>query len=290
MAHARIQVGDLDVTVVDNEQWDEHRAGYNGIARLTSKHFSPSLFVPAFAGINLEHVLDGMTTGESDDFFEPRIAPMLLSHDGDDTVLLHQPATPRTLVESTTRFTVRPTHFIDVSCLIVVRGGEFPFGYLGLFWASYINGPMSNAMHFVGRTPDGIEGWLQLSSIYHGHESTVVGIDDEPALPLHDQAQRGLFSSFAPARFVHPFFFGLFGPMVFAVMFRDAKGIRLSHSPSGGGANVRRDGFNPAWDFQYIIDRPEVNKEYGWEAQIVYKPFEGKQDILDEYRTFSQMR
>ena len=39
MAHARIQVGDQDVTVVDNEQWDEHRAGYNGIARLTSKHF-----------------------------------------------------------------------------------------------------------------------------------------------------------------------------------------------------------------------------------------------------------
>lgn len=46
-------------------------------------------------------------------------------------------------------------------------------------------------------------------------------------------------------------------------MFDRADGIRMSHSPSGGGNNAEYQTTNPAWDFQFIVLNYDVMKPYG---------------------------
>jgi hypothetical protein len=76
MAHATFRVGDLEVVIGDNEAWGQHDAGYNGLWSMQHASGTRSLFVPAFAGLNLEHIFDGEMDNRPDVFFEPRRAPM----------------------------------------------------------------------------------------------------------------------------------------------------------------------------------------------------------------------
>jgi hypothetical protein len=40
---------------------------------------------------------------------------------------------------------------------------------------------------------------------------------------------------------------------------------------------------HPAWDFQYVINKIEKDKEYGFEGRLVWKRFINAQDCLREY-------
>lgn len=286
MGTVSLHSGDLEVTLADNDAFGEHRSGYNGIARLTSRHCAKPLFVPALAGVNLEHIIDGIAPKETRDLFEPRFAPMTLTQTGDGEGLLHQPPTPRTGVESWTRFTLRPPAAIDIECTFQPRRAAFPHGYLGLFWASYINDPENNSIYFRGTDESRWDRWLQLSTPLHAHESTVVSVDDTPTLPMAAGGRPMLYTSFSTLRYTKPLFYGLFGTMVFALMFQNDDGLRFAHSPSGGGRNDAKDGTNPAWDFHYIINNPRVDQAYGWKARALYKPFAGRDNVLEEYDAF----
>ena len=79
MASGTFSVGDLTAVIGDNAASGQHRAGYNGIWSLTHKTQDRSIFVPAVAGMNLEHIYDGETLdakGETKIFFEPRNATL----------------------------------------------------------------------------------------------------------------------------------------------------------------------------------------------------------------------
>jgi hypothetical protein len=80
MAHGTIQVGNLTAVIGDDQPHDQHRAGYDGIYQLIHWNEPTSLFVPAVAGLNLEHICDGEKDlrGRDDSriFSEPRKAPM----------------------------------------------------------------------------------------------------------------------------------------------------------------------------------------------------------------------
>ena len=41
---------------------------------------------------------------------------------------------------------------------------------------------------------------------------------------------------------------------------------------------------NPAWDFQFIVPDFEVGKEYSFQARVMYKEFEGSDQVLAEYK------
>src|SRR5262245_4322255 len=74
--------GPIEAVVVDNRAVDTpalpgHRAGYHGIGSLKHARQPRNLFVPAYAGLNFEHILDGTTQGR-EVLFEPRQAPMEL--------------------------------------------------------------------------------------------------------------------------------------------------------------------------------------------------------------------
>jgi hypothetical protein len=58
--------GDVEAVVVDHRAVDDavlpgHRAGYAGVAVLRHARRRDNLFVPAYAGLNFEHIHDGTT-------------------------------------------------------------------------------------------------------------------------------------------------------------------------------------------------------------------------------------
>ena len=282
MAHDTFQVGDLTAVIGDNEAHGRHAAGYNGIHRLTHRSEPTTLFVPTVAGLNLEHIFDGdkdlRNRNDAKIFFEPRHAPMSFKRLSDSEAELYQPPTPTYKLESWTRFKLVAPHHIDFTFRCRATQHVFRHNYIGLFWANYVNAPEDKSMYFRGH-----KHWQQLCTPQHNNQSTVVHRDNKFDLTFSPVPGETLYKNFSPLKFDEPFFYGLFRRHVFLVLFDRAAGIRLTHSPSGGGLNKEAQTTNPAWDFQYLIPRYDVNKEYGFRVRVVYRERCSRAEILKEY-------
>lgn len=295
MAHVTLSIGDLTAVIGDNEADRERgqRAGYNGVwsLRHAAAPDARSLFVPGVAGLNLEHVFDGSTDDKSDDvFFEPRRAPMSLRRLSECEAELHQPPTPTFRMESWTRFTLNPPHYLDFAFRCCPHREPSPDGFTGLFWASYINAPEDKTMYFLG-APERGQGtslWTQVCTQYHYDKSTVRHVSDRRELVFEPEKKRdSLFRSLSPLRYDLPFFYGLWNGMTWSVMFERSEGIRFAHSPSGGGVNAERRANYPAWDFQFLL--PEgfaAGREYGFRARTVLRLACGRDEVLEEYEAW----
>lgn len=282
-------IGELTVRIGNNEPEDIHKRRYNGVFSLISKHEPVSPFVPLYAGLNLEHVFDGHQS-DPDILFEPRIAPMEFRPVCENECQLYQPPTPFWGLESWTDFTILDPYYIDVTFYCKAHRNTYQHGFIGLFWASYINAPDNKAIYFRGTVPDSKSVfWHTLATQVHGRESTVVHRDDVPELPItEDNRGHWLFNHYSPLRYADPFFFGRFNDMVLIYMFDRKEGIRITHSPSGGGTYLFDDYNNPAWDFQYIIPGYELNKIYSLKYRFVYKKYVSREDVIQEYQQWRE--
>ena len=273
--------GVLDVVFVDNTAFgEEHRAGYNGIAELRHKSQDSSVFVPFYAGFNLEHIFGGDSLAE---LFEPRKHPMELYRLSDNEVLLYQSPTPFSGLESQTVFKLTGSHYIDVVFRFIIHEPKFfKHGYAGLFWASYIHEPSDKKIYFRGieQGSDSI-GWISAYSAQHGFESTHLSRNEKDNIYFSSNFNARLASHFSDYRYEKPFYYGRFHNMVLAYMFKPERGIRFSQSPTGGGE------LNPAWDFQFIVDDFEVGQVYSFQARIMYKEFAGENDVLAAFEAWN---
>ena len=284
MAHDTFRAGDLTAIIGDNAASGMHRAGYNGLWSLTHRTEPANLFVPIVAGLNFEHIFDGDRIDKDKSqrvFFEPRHAPMTFRRISDTEAELHQPPTPTFHLESWTRFALSAPHYVDMSFRCRPTQHAFAHGYIGLFWASYINAPEDRSMYFrQGGT------WQQLCTQRHNDESTVRHRDDKIELRFSERYPQALYRNLSPLRYDEPFYYGHFRNHTVILMFDRTEGIRFTHSPSGGGVNKEQQTTNPAWDFQYLVPKYEVKKEYGFRARLAYRPRCSRADILREVQTW----
>ena len=116
------------------------------------------------------------------------------------------------------------------------------------------------------------ENWCQLCTQFHNDQSTVLHRHDQFTAAFDPDHRTALFRSFSQLRFDQPFFYGRFDDLTWLVIFDRAAGIRLTHSPSGGGYNSALRSNNPAWDFQYLIREPVVNQRYGFPVRTLLLP------------------
>src|SRR3989442_4535242 len=147
MAHATFQAGDLAAQIGDNGAGGEHRAGYNGVWSLRHGTSSRNLFVPAYAGLNHEHIFNGETEDDPEYFFEPRRTPMSFEKLSDTEAELHQPPTPMFHLESWTRFRLAAPHYLDMHHPCTAHQHVFHRGWIVLFWASYLNAPHDQSIY-----------------------------------------------------------------------------------------------------------------------------------------------
>ncbi len=271
--------GDVEAVVVDHRAVDDavlpgHRAGYSGLAALRHASRRENLFVPAYAGLNFEHIHDG-TTQPREILFEPRHAPVELRRVDDHTAELYQRPTPHWGLESCTRYELLPDGAIEMTLECIPRRWAFRNGYIGLFWASYIHRPESGAIHFRGH-PEGGEPaprWIEAVSPAHGEQATHLAADDRRDFPHVADFPLTLVFHRADDRYDEPWYFGISHGLAYAQVFRPRDRVRLSQSPSGGGAG------NPAWDFQHFIPDYRVGRRYTLVMRALYLPYESPEQV-----------
>jgi hypothetical protein len=254
---------------VNDELLTDHRAGYSGVAALRHKDQPRNIFVPQFAGLNFEHIHDG-TVQEDAVLFEPRRAPIELRSINDHVAELYQAPTPYWRLESATRYDLLSDGTIEMTFECIPRAATYANGYLGLFWASYIDAPESLDIHFLGQ-----QGWIRGVTPRHGENAVHRSIEDSRLLK-HDAAlaeRLTLLFGLSDHRYREPWYFGICRGMALAFIFRERDVIRLTQSPSGGGQG------NPAWDFQFYIERPEVGRRYQMVMRTVYAPYESHEKL-----------
>jgi len=276
----KLSRGGITAVVVNNEAVDNdilpgHKAGYSGVGSLTHEKQPRNLFVPAYAGLNFEHIHDG-TTRDRDILFEPRKFPMELRVVNDHTAELYQAPTGNWKLESCTRYALLPDGTIEMTFECIPRADTYKNGYIGLFWASYINAPESKDIYFFGMPNDQAEsepGWIRGVTPKHGVLATHIGAYDHRRFKHDDNFPLTLVFNRSQHYFAEPWYYAVSHGMAYVLMFRDQDQVRLSQSPSGGGKD------NPAWDFQWFIENPEVDKRYQLVLRAAYVPFKSAEEI-----------
>ena len=274
-----LQRGDITAVIADNSEIQDeilpnHRAGYSGVASLTHAQRDENLFVPTVAGLNYEHIHDG-TVKDRKILFEPRNSPMELRVIDAFTAELYQPPTTTYRLESCLRYQLLEDGVIELTMEFIPRQDSFANGYIGLFWASYINQPESLDIHFKGHRTDGpaAADWVRGVTPAHGTRPTHLATDDHRVFP-HDEAfPLTLVFNRSAYRYAEPWYYGVSHGMAWVQMFRRKDEIRISQSPSGGGRG------NPAWDFQYFIPNYKLHQRYQMVMRGMYVPFESPEQI-----------
>ena len=270
--------GDIEAVIVDNSAVDDetlpgHKAGYGGLAKLIHMRRQENLFVPGYAGLNFEHIHDG-TTRERAVLFEPRHAPLELRVIDPETVELYQAPTPNWKLESCQRFRLLPDGAIELVFECVPHEEVFRNGYIGLFWASYIHQPESLDIYLRGPGPSEEQPTIEIRGVtpQHGELATHLAVEDAREFPHDDDFPLSLVFNHSRHRYARPWYYGLSHNMVFAQMFRPQDQIRITQSPSGGGAG------NPAWDFQFFIPEYQVGQRYQMVMRAMYFPHESYEE------------
>ncbi|MCY2930970.1 MAG: hypothetical protein NTV86_16075 [Planctomycetota bacterium] len=281
-----LQAGDLEAVVVGNDTLDGHGGGYNGIAKLVHKREGRPLFIPFYSGINFEHIFDGRDAG-----FAPRGGRLTLWRFGPQSVGIYCPPDQSPWgLESMTRITLVAPHYIDLEFTAVPRKASYAGDYIGMFWASYINGPRDRSICFLGRDKGDESSparWITALSPAHDVRSTHVARFEPKVWKTVDSRKwPGLAANVSDYEFDAPFYFGRCREMAWVYMFDrqcicETQTLRFSQSPVGGGD------LNPAWDFHVVVRPFKVDQAFSWRARCLYKPYAGAADILKEYLQWS---
>lgn len=277
--YAVLKAAEVTAVVVDNQAVDDailsgHRGGYNGIASLTHAKHAKNMFVPDYAGLNLEHVLDG-TNQDRDILFGPRKVPMQLRVINKSTTELYQKSSLHYCLESCTRYEMLDDGTIEMTFECIPRKDTYRHNYISLFWASYINQPESLDIHFKGFDNGGPKQprWIRGITPGHGKLSTHLSTDDNRQFPHDEDYFLTLVFNFSNHRYSEPWYYGVNDGMAYVLMFRPEDQVRLTQSPSGGGSG------NPAWDFQFLISDYKINQRYQYKLRAMYVPFESPEQI-----------
>src|SRR5262249_39841007 len=204
-------------------------AGYNGGGWLKLTGRTRNYSVPTVAGLNFEHIHDG-TVQDRAVLFEPRNAPMELRLVDEFTAELYQAPTPHYGLESCTRYRLLDDGAIEMTVECIPRKPAFRNGYVGLFWASYINKPESLDVHFKAHAEGDAAGatrWVRGVTPKHGVEATHRAFDDNREFRHDETFPLTLVFNFSKWRYREPWYFGVNDGLAYVQMFRPGDGVRL---------------------------------------------------------------
>ncbi len=283
-----LRTSQLLLYIVDNDPVGIHQAGYNGLAALIPKALGNNVFVPSFGGMHYETTRIVGLNQQRDHIFEPRLSPMYVLGADDERVVLHQPFTDYKGIEAHISFFIEEPYFIHQHIRLTFHK-EFgrPMGFSST-WANYIHMPTDRYIYSQLQQHKGArDGWMGITRTDHGasdyitkrmpsHEveaaAHVRTMDNAPVLPHYAQINGPL-----------SFYYGLYYDHAFLLMFKEPERVRLAYSPCGGG---KEPFWNPAWNYTLQLDDVIIGQSYEWHVCLAFKPFAGRQDILDEVRRY----
>lgn len=289
-SQALIELESLRAVIADNAAYGkDHRQGYSGISELYHGVSKRTLFVPAYSGLNFEHIFNGDLTSYEWNIFEPRIAPIKLSRLEEKKVELFQKRTANWPLQSRLTYELTSEDTIEMRAKFrPLQDAWKKHGYIGVFFASYIHGPEDMAIHFIGRSRSrngkATPRWISHVPKTHGDQAChrPAGSDWDP--PIDPGFNISLVQGVSEYEYLYPFYYGISHGKVFIMMFKDVADqgeLRFAQSPSGGGKG------NPAWDFVFFARDYEIGKDTGFTAAAVYKDFKGREDVIRTWEKWS---
>ncbi len=285
--------GDLSVLFRDNSASPEI---LSGIQSLFNKKDAADFdaYDPdskgASAGMNFEHIISGHRSQSNK--FTPRQGKYDLFHlpDRNSVVLVRNRKDSPWDVSSTLVYRVTKPHYIDVEFRCQAHSPSLfgERGYAIFFFANYMNDVEEVSLNFPGveyaggeekwiaaEAPKGHPDWNSGGTYRHAN-ATALEYDKDMQFKLNSW-------SYDYPRFTKPFYYGRAERgMVFILMFNKTFSqndqIRFSLFKFKVPRHPR-----PAWDFQYVINKVEEDREYGFKGRLVWKRFVSAQDCLKEY-------
>ena len=257
-------------------------SGYNGISNLQlGNSFSP--FLVCCSGLNCEFVFDA-----SEASMEPRwMTGKKRFHPGPSRVKRLAADQAQITIEPGSRWGVQvemvhqltPPFFLDTTYRITPTLAAVLGPWLGLFWASYLQTPYASVYYFPGRSPEDTSArWYNSQSSFPG-SVVFAPAEQDLSFSMPDEGEALLYGV-QPIGYHLPVYGGKVDEMLLAFMFQTDPGtqLRFAFNPSGGGPGV------PAWDFQFLIDKPQVQQTYQFQSRTVYKKFASLEEMLDLYQ------
>jgi len=283
-------------TVLDNvANAGRQGSGFNPLSSATFP--DTTLFRGDAVGWNFEHIFNGAAADASRSMFTPRKDPCFLRDKTDASVSLSWPAQGSSWgVEAEMKYTMVDRHTVDLRFEATLTEDAWPMGYLAMMWASYMNRTRDRRIYFYGWEGNR-EGWVSFGDdVDDGFETGTVRYHEVEPLPYEDGAQTLNIIEHPSKTYVLPFYYGLVDgdgdiatkedTMAYVVMFDQAPSIRFAmwnfiRNPEGNP-----DTHSPAWDWQFVIRSPERGGTYGYRARVLYKPFESRDAVLEDYETW----
>lgn len=288
----------LEAVISDNGEYgDIHLAGFNGVSdlRLTGKGQESAFYVP-FAGLNFEHIFSGDSESFGWNIFEPRQYGMKLVRSSRLQCVLAQTRTQNwplatritfTLAQDGLDFKVSATPTEDIWA---------KHGYIGMFFASYINVPSDKAIYFIGRNRGETKTrWIRSLPRVHSEDANHRPMDSDwdpvfdpgfkPEIEPEKKYWLSLVYGISNLEYAYPFYYGRVGDNVLIFMFEKTNSaeqeIRFAQSPTGGIETC------PAWDFILFQKKYAINQSFMIGGRLVYKKFEGIEDVVATYEKWS---
>jgi len=283
-----IFVSPLKIVLSNNEAYGaEHKQRYNGIAELYGADEWRNLFVPKYAGLNLEHIFSGDSGSYSWNTYECRMAPMEVIRHSETKAELRQARTEHWPLQSRIIYEVKKDG-IDFTYIGTPLADAWKkHGYIGLFFASYISGPEQRGIHFIGQTREDTEPhWIYNLPASHGLQANhrPAGSSFHPVLNTENfPSTLALIKGVSDFEYSYPFYYGLRGENVLIMMFEKPKDGEINFAQSPDGASEK----DPAWDFIFYQKKYKVGKPFTLRGRLVYKKFQGREDVIKTYEAWS---
>ena len=294
---ARIKSGELLVTFRDNAQSPRLLSGIDSLFNI--KHSADyDAYDPdargASAGLNFEHIISGHQN--SNNKFTPRHGKYTLYKlpDGRSVTLVRRAADSPWRVASTLKYTVNAPHSIDFEfrCTPHDASRFGRRGYALFFFANYMNDVQDVPLHFRGKqSANGPEEWITAGAPRAhpdwngGGNYRALAADD---LEYDEDVRFRLNTwSYNWPRIAKPFYYGRASRGMTLILMFDRlhtkqDQIRFSLYKFKLPQHPR-----PAWDFQYVVNKVESGKQYGFRGRLVWKKFVDAADCLNEYESWA---
>ncbi len=259
-----------------------------GITQLASvdEPFCPVFLRP---NLNFEHIMNGCRDDQWRAQDTPRTDPMQVLVLSPSRVEVRWPAQSATWkLDCVMRYSFTGRNAINMEFEMTPRSNEAPRGFLLFMWASYMQMVRGRTLHFPG-VRDGVAGWVFFGK--EGESGTVAGQGQLPLQWDNDAGAMNLNTAEGVC-FTEPVYYGLLDgdqnmdtsddAMAFIMMFDQPESTRFAVWNWGEGPR------GSAWDWQFVVRSPEVGRTYRHHARLVFKRFAGGDDVLAEYRHWSE--
>lgn len=272
----------------------------SGLTPLALKSFpKANVFRDDAVGINFEHIFNGAKKQYGISMFTPRQDPCHLKQVGKNQYELSWPAKGSQWgLDAKMVYNFSKTDQIDLTFECKPTRDLYPQKFVAMMWASYMHRTHDRKIHFWGKEGSRT-GWVAFGEgTGNQFEVGAVAHSGTPELPSEEGAQTLNLSTHPTKKFITPFYYGLIDgdhdlettndKLLFLVLFDQTDPIRFAMWNFFKDQAGNPDTHSPAWDWQYVIRNPQPGKRYGYRARVVIKPYQGKDQIWNEYHKWEK--